>query len=116
MHRAILTREEVYLQIDKEREYQQNKWGDKPQSLPGYLLILKKEIDEAIDGWMKNSEGRDAPLNEMLQVAAVAVACMEQYGCDGITYNTLDLLPPTHVSDAAVKTYDPSKLPIVDHF
>lgn len=109
MERRVLTREEVYAEIDKEREYQFNKWGDKPQSLPGYLIILKKEIDEAIDGWMKNSTGRNAPLNEVVQVAAVAVACLEQYGCDGITYNTLDLLPPTHVSEAVVKTYDPQQ-------
>lgn len=116
MERRVLTREEVYAEIDKEREYQFNKWGDKPQSLPGYLIILKKEIDEAIDGWMKNSTGRNAPLNEVVQVAAVAVACLEQYGCDGITYNTLDLLPPTNVSDVAIKTSYTGDLPIVDHF
>lgn len=116
MERRVLTREEVYAEIDKEREYQFNKWGDKPQSLPGYLIILKKEIDEAIDGWMKNSTGRNAPLNEVVQVAAVAVACLEQYGCDGITCNTLDLIPPTDISATPAKIYDVSKLPIVDHF
>jgi hypothetical protein len=110
------TRQQVYAEIDKEREYQRNKWGDKPQSLAGYLLILQKEVNEAIDGWMKNSDGRDAPLNEVLQVAAVAVACMEQYGCDGITFNTLDLLPPTDVSEATTKVTYTGDLPIVDHF
>ena len=116
MEHRVVTREEVFAEINKERAYQLDKWGDKPQSLPGYLIILKKEIDEAIDGWMKNSTGRNAPLNEVVQVAAVAVACLEQYGCDGITCNTLDLLPPTNVSVATTKTYDTSKLPIVDHF
>lgn len=87
----VLSREEVYLQIDKEREYQDAKWGaDKAQSLAGFLLILQNEVQEAIDGWMKNSQGRDAPLQEVLQVAAVAVACLERYGHIGITINNND--------------------------
>ena len=88
-HRA-LTRSEVYEAIDRERYHQLDKWGGKPQSLAGYLLILQHEIDEAICGWMKNSTGRNSPLHEVLQVAAVAVACMEQYGSGGITVNSLD--------------------------
>lgn len=40
---------------------------------------------------MMNSTGRDAPLNEITQVAAVAIACLEQYGCNGITINQSDL-------------------------
>lgn len=42
MERRVLTREEVFAEINKERAYQLDKWGDKPQSLPGYLIILKK--------------------------------------------------------------------------
>jgi hypothetical protein len=92
MKTAILTKQQVFDKIITERAYQDRKWGaDKPQSLPGYLLILQREVQEAIDGWMKDSSGRDAPLNEILQVAAVAVACLEQYGTEGSATPTLDI-------------------------
>lgn len=89
---GVKTRQQVFDQITKERAYQDAKWGaDKPQSLAGFLLILQQEVQEAIDGWMKDSSGRDAPLNEVLQVAAVAVACMERYGYEGTTISQNDL-------------------------
>ena len=95
MDTRALTREQVYAQIDRERDYQDVKWGsDKRQSLAGYLIILQKELNEAVDGWMKDSPGRNAPLNEITQVAAVAVACLEQYGCDGTTGSGLDFSDP----------------------
>lgn len=88
----MLSKDEVYEHITAERNYQDMKWGaDKAQSLPGYLIIMQKELQEAIDGWMKNDTGRNAPLHEVLQVAAVAVACLEQYGVHGSTINTLDI-------------------------
>lgn len=88
--------------VRKEREYQEQKWGkDRPQSLAGFLLILQKEVNEAVDGWMKNSDGRDSPLNEVVQVAATALACIERYGETGNTINVNDIavLPqqPEHV-------------------
>lgn len=73
----------VFDSIKQERFYQDLKWGtleNKQQSVEGYLLILQSEIQEAIDGWMKNSTGRDHVLNEIKQVAAVAVACLQQHG------------------------------------
>lgn len=78
-----MTIEEVFEEIKKERAYQENKWGNfeqHPQSLPGYLLIMKKELEEAENGWMKNSTGRNHVLHEILQVAAVAIACLEEHG------------------------------------
>lgn len=87
----VLTKEQVYELILIERRFQDSKWGeDKPQSLPGFLLILQKEIEEAIDGWMKNKHGRDSPLSEVTQIAAVAVACMERYGSYGTAHPTND--------------------------
>jgi len=87
------TRKEIFDAIETERTYQDLKYPNHPQSLPGFLLILQTEIQEAIDGWMEGkTEGRDAPLNEVLQIAATAVACMERYGWEGITVNTDDNL------------------------
>lgn len=82
----------VVAAITNELMYQDNKWGaGKSQSLAGYLLILQHEINEAINGWMKNSEGRNAPLAEVVQVAAVAIRCLEEYGTKGNARSTRDV-------------------------
>lgn len=87
----FLTNEEntitdVVGEIRAEREYQDTKWGslaEKPQSIPGWLLILRKELEEAEEGWMKNRIGRDSALGEIVQIAAVAVAALQQHGYEG---------------------------------
>jgi hypothetical protein len=79
-------REEIFNKINQEREYQDRKWGnidEHPHSIPGYLLIIRKELEEAEEGWMKNVPGRDSAMSEILQIAAVAVAAMEQHGFEG---------------------------------
>lgn len=88
-----LTFDEAVEAVRLEREYQKNKWNEQPQSLPGFLLILQHEIQEAVDGWMNGVySGRDSPLNELTQVAATAIACIERYGSTGITINTNDIV------------------------
>lgn len=87
-----LTFSEVMDAIKKEREKQDQQWGEqKPQSLPGFLVILRSELHEAEQGWVKNVQGRHAPLNEILQIAAVAVACLEKYGVEGTAIATNDV-------------------------
>lgn len=89
---AKLSREHVYAAIDKERTHQDQKWGaNKPQSLPGFFVILRKELQEAEDAWVKNVTGDHAPLNELVQVAATAVACLEKYGVTGSATATNDI-------------------------
>lgn len=89
---STLSRQEVFDAISIERDHQDRKWGvNREHGLADFLLIMKKELDEAIDGWMKNREGRNSPLNEICQVAAVAVAAMERYGSTGITIPTDDI-------------------------
>lgn len=82
----------VMAAIANELMYQDRKWGaGRPQSLAGYLLILQHEINEAINGWMKNADGRHAPLAEVVQVAAVAIRCLEDYGTKGNARPTPDV-------------------------
>lgn len=70
--------------IEEERQYQKDKWGEyKSQSIPGYLLIMKKELEEAEEGWMKNTQGRHSALHEILQVVCVGIACLEEHFSDG---------------------------------
>lgn len=78
--------EDVFDAICEERRLQDEKWGsleDKQQSVAGYLLILESELEEAKAGWMKNKTGRHSALSEILQIASVAVACLQQYGTEG---------------------------------
>jgi hypothetical protein len=77
-------RADIITAIEKELDYQDLKWGkDKPLSFPGYMLVIKKELQEAEDGWTKDPSGRDSALAEILQVAAMAVRCIQQYGITG---------------------------------
>lgn len=87
-----LTTHQVFDTILNELDKQDKKWGsNKPQSLPGFMLIIQKELDEATLGWVKNIDGDHAPLNELVQVAAVAVACLRRYGVDGSAVATDDI-------------------------
>lgn len=86
MQNKNIPMDEVIAAIKSERAYQDNKWGtldEHPQSIPGYLLIIRKELEEAENGWMKNVQGRDSALSEIVQIAAVCVAALQQYGFEG---------------------------------
>lgn len=78
--------------IEKEMQHQRDKWGaDKQQSLPGYLLVMQYELNEAIDGWMKNKAGRNSTLQEIVQVVTTGIVALEYYGVDGSALSTNDV-------------------------
>lgn len=87
-----MSRDDVFDAINGERAYQVMKWGkDKQQSIPGFILVMERELLEAKEGWMKSIQtGRHSCLAEILQVAATAVACLEKYGEDGLATSTDD--------------------------
>lgn len=72
-------RQDVYAAIDRERDHQRRKWGDRPHSVQGWLLVAQAELDEAKQGWVRTGDDAEA-LRELLQVAAVCVACLERHG------------------------------------
>ncbi len=81
-----LTFEQVVELIRNERMFQDEKWGtieEKNQSLAGHLQVLESELDEAKHGWIKNVPGKHSALSEVVQIAAVCFACLEQYGAEG---------------------------------
>jgi len=70
--------------IESEMRYQNAKWGaDKEQSLPGFLLVMKRELAEAEEGWIKGHEERDSALAEIVQVVATGIQCLNRYGVVG---------------------------------
>lgn len=86
-----LSRQGAFRAISAERDYQDAKWGiNKPQSLPGFLVVLRQELEEAERGWAKNLNDRSSALAEITQIAAVAVACLEKYGSTGSAVATND--------------------------
>ena len=77
-----MTREDVYAAIDGERDYQDRKWGplsERHHEVGAWLAVLQVELTEAFVAWCK-APGDKAALEEVRQVAAVAVACLEQHG------------------------------------
>lgn len=74
--------ESIFFAIAQERLYQNNKYGtpdDRSLSVGDYLTILDVELTEAKQAFARNQD-TDAALLEILQVAAVAVACLERHG------------------------------------
>jgi hypothetical protein len=85
-------REAIYDAIDEERAYQIEKFGaDKENSIPGFLIILENELNEAKAGWTKNLTGRHSAMHEIRQIAATCVAAMEIYGTTGSAIATNDI-------------------------
>lgn len=76
------THYDVQAAVKVERDYQDRKWGsieDHPHDVGAWITILRKELREAEDEWCKE-HGHQRALCEILQVAAVAFACLEQHG------------------------------------
>lgn len=72
----------IYDALDRERKYQDSKWGsikEHPHTVGEWLLIVQGELDEAINAWQKG-KGDAGALEELLQVMAVCRACFEQCG------------------------------------
>ncbi len=65
--------------IFEERKYQDLKWGDRQHSVGEWVLILQKLADDAKKAWVSNN-GDIKALSEVRQIAATALACMQQCG------------------------------------
>ncbi|MEN3159566.1 hypothetical protein ABC502_14395 [Alkalimonas sp. NCh-2] len=65
--------------VNKEISYQNAKWGVdhvRNQTVEGHLLVLRKKLQDAEDGWMKNLSGRNSVESELIQVVAVAMQAL----------------------------------------
>lgn len=71
----------VIAAVIDERSYQDQKWGTidvNPHSPVEWLNIMQNELLEAHNALL--SDDLEAGLAEIRQVAAVAIACLEQHG------------------------------------
>jgi len=77
-----MNREQVYVTIDSEREFQDRKWGNigqHPHEVGGWITIMRKLLNDAEQAWA-SSAGDYQALEEIRKVVAVGVACCEQFG------------------------------------
>lgn len=86
----------IFAAIMAERQFQDKKYGPilTPQGnqgpggheLAAWTLIIEKELEEAknaaIHGGFANTSGRNSIRAELIQVAAVCVAALEQHGLE----------------------------------
>jgi len=74
----------VFTAIAAERERQDKQWGAldwKKQTVEGFLLVLRAQLDKAYDAWIRANMPNET-LRRVRNVAAVAVACLEQHRYD----------------------------------
>lgn len=68
---------EIIVAIQRERNYQDQKWGDNPHDLWTWITIMERQLDDAgRTCFMDDAE----TLRKILQTVAVGVACLEQHG------------------------------------
>lgn len=66
--------------------------GAEPQqSLPGFLLLVEKEIMQAKRGWTHDLKAVNSPLAGLTRAVAVGLRCLIQYGVTGNARPTNDL-------------------------
>jgi hypothetical protein len=85
VHTASREQTAAFRAIIEEREFQDRKHGhpdDNPHSIGAWLLTIEAELAEAKAAAIKGGEGRDNVINEIIQIAALCVACLEQHGTE----------------------------------
>jgi hypothetical protein len=83
-----MKRTEVYRRINQERAYQQKRWvdgkgegdtSDEEKSIPEWVAYIEHHLDEAKLNLYHLH--RDAALDSIRKIAALAVAALEVHGC-----------------------------------
>lgn len=86
MNEVKLTRRKVVgAAIDVERRYQDEKWGPvdtNGHTIGEWILIAEAELAEAKQALIKGGSGRNSVRSEIIQTAAVLIACLEQHGVE----------------------------------
>lgn len=76
---ATISRDMVYALITAERCHQKDKGFTHPHEVGAWITVLQQKLTDAVAAWTKN--GGDAlAIMEIVQIAAVAVACVESHG------------------------------------
>lgn len=66
--------------VAQERQYQDVTHGTAPHELATWILLIEAELNEAKHAVVKGGEGRNSVRHELVQVAALCFATLEQFG------------------------------------
>lgn len=98
--------------IDGEREYQAFRWGkDNPHDVAAFVVFMREYHNKVVRR-ASTEKGWDGALEEMRKVAALAVACLEQNGMDGVFEADYKPAPRSAVYEAISKEIKKTCLPI----
>lgn len=70
--------------VAAERRFQDTKHGTDPHELGTWVLLIEAELNEAKAALIKGGEGRNSVRSELIQVAALCFATLEQYGTHSV--------------------------------
>lgn len=79
----MATFDEVLVAVHNERRFQDDKWGSiasNPHDFGTWFILIEAELAEAKEALIKGGSGRNSLRNELIQVAALCFAALEQHG------------------------------------
>ena len=86
-------RVEVLQAVNEERHFQDVKWGTIEatggHSIAEWVLLIESELNEAKEAVVKGGHGRNSVKHELIQVAALVFAALEQHGLEEVTGRAL---------------------------
>ncbi len=71
-------RDEVYVAIDSERNYQNWKWGDPPHEIDAFACYISGYTNKLIE--LCSTTDSSERLDIIRKIAGLCVVCMEQHG------------------------------------
>lgn len=71
---------EIIEAIQQERDFQDLKHGTGHHNRATWTMLIEAELQEAKQAVIKGGLGRNSWANEVIQVAALCVAALEQHG------------------------------------
>jgi len=82
-----MERKQVYERIDGERDYQDKHCAEEnfdvdKRAISSHILTLELYLDKCKQVWGRTSNAKPDPtMDVMRKVAAIAVRCLEEWGC-----------------------------------
>lgn len=76
----MTSKTDVINAILEERDFQDQKHNTSHHGMGTWLLLIESELDEAKLAAVKGGKGRNSVRHELIQVAALCVAALEDHG------------------------------------
>jgi hypothetical protein len=77
-----MNRKDIFAAIEAERRFQDEKYGPGHHNKATWTMLTEAEMMEAKQAVIKGGIGRNSWASEMIQVAALVFAALEQHGLE----------------------------------